>query len=303
MNLTRESAFVALGTLSILTAGMNAGCLHREPPVPKAANRNETPFLVRRARFKTHLLSPGPSPQEWQDETPPDGIREVTYPSGDLTLKAWLYVPQLKEDEKRPVLVFFHGGFAFGASDMYDCQPFLDAGFIVMTPWLRGENGLPGHFETFYGELDDAAAAVRWISSQPHVDKDHIYTFGHSAGGVLSALLSLVEDVPIRYGGSTGGLYGTNVFDLMPKEYVAFDKSNPIERELRVLPGNLRWMKRKHYAFVGEKDGGVREGVYTAMREKARGEGKLQLIILPGDHITSYPTAMREFLKLIQNNP
>lgn len=265
--------------------------------------RTEQPFLARRAALKTKLNQPGPSPQEWKDETPPPGVREVVYESGNLKLKAWISVPKTEGNEKRPALVFFHGGFGFGASDMEDCKPFVDADYVVMTPWLRGENGLPGHFEMFYGELDDAVAAVQWLSKQPYVDADRIYTFGHSSGGVLSALLSLVDDVPIKYGGSSGGLYGTDIFDLINHIPIPFDKDNPEERQLRVLPGNVRWMKREHYAYIGETDGGVMSGVRTARREMANNHRLLQIIMLRGDHFSSLPLAMHMFLQQVESNP
>jgi hypothetical protein len=268
----------------------------------RTSREGDRPFWVRRAAFKTALTSPGPSPQPWEVETPPDGIREVTYPSGDLTLKAWIYVPPNGESSKHAALVFFHGGFAFGASDMLDCQPFMDAGFVVMAPWLRGENGLPGNFEMFYGELDDAVASVKWLNCQPYVDSTRIYTFGHSAGGVLSALVSLVDDVPVRFTGSSGGLYGPQVFELA-EEWVPFDRSNPEERELRLLPGNLRWMKHRHYAYVGRQDGGVLGGVSAARSEMSGGSSLLEIISLPGDHFSSYPIAMQKYLELITSRP
>ena len=265
--------------------------------------KDDRPFLTRRAEFKTKLTSPGPSPQDWRFEIPRSGIEQVTYPSGKLELQAWLHVPEADGSEKHPALVFFHGGFAFGASDMAECQPFIDAGYVVMTPWLRGENGLRGNFEMFYGELDDAAASVRWLSQQPYVDADRIYAFGHSSGGVLSALLSLVEDVPIRHSGSSGGLYGTDLFDLVDDTLVPFDKSDPVERQLRVLPGNIRWMQRAHYAYIGNQDTGVANGVREANREIANKDSQLRIIMLQGDHFSSYPVAMRKYLELIAKKP
>ncbi len=295
----KRAVAVLFSLLSCLLACTVVGCLQER----ESTQDNDVSFLVRRSSFKTKLHSPGPSPQSWRREEPPQGIREVIYPSGDLQLKAWVHVPNLEEAKKHPALVFFHGGFAFGASDLHDCQPFIDAGFVVMTPWLRGENGLPGNFETFYGELDDAVAAVRWLSNEPYVDAEQIYTFGHSSGGVLSAMLSLMDDIPIQHGGSSGGLYGTDIFDFIGKERVAFDLTNPTERELRVLPGNIRWMKRPHYAYIGRSDDGVMGGVRAARREIADGDGQLEIIMIHGDHSSSYSTAMRKYLEFIESHP
>lgn len=108
----------------------------------------------------------------------------------------------------RPALMFLHGGFAFGAGDLEACQAFMDAGYIVMCPMLRGENGNPGVFEMFLGEVEDAKAAAVWLAEQPGVDKSRIFAFGHSVGGGVSAMLSLRENVPVQHSGSSGG-FGT----------------------------------------------------------------------------------------------
>ncbi len=71
---------------------------------------------------------------------------------------------------------------------------------------LRGENGNPGNYELFLTEVGDAKAAVRWLARQPFVDAKRVYTFGHSTGGAISALLSLREGVPAVNGGCWGGL-------------------------------------------------------------------------------------------------
>ena len=120
---------VAVVVVSLLT-----GCL----PAPVQSERHKTPYLARRAAHATNLDKKGPAPQAWDRERPPAPVREITYTSGDLNLKAWLYVPRGPRVFKHPALVYFHGGFAFGASDLADCQAFIDAGYVVMTPMLAG---------------------------------------------------------------------------------------------------------------------------------------------------------------------
>ena len=170
-------------------------------PLPPVTSNS---YLERLAAFKTRLIRNGPTPQPYKLQSPSPGVREVTYPSGPLALKAWVAFPEgVSASAKVPAVVFFHGGYAFGAGDFEDARPFLQAGFAVMCPMLRGEDGNPGDFEMLLGEVDDASAAITWMASQPGVDPSHIYTFGHSAGGIISALLSL-RAVPIRHGGSSG---------------------------------------------------------------------------------------------------
>lgn len=290
-------------TTIVLLAGVALVGCNKSPEVAAVSqgSNTEKPFLERRAEFTTNLRSPGPSPQAYDYDRPPEGVEEVVYQSGDLKLKAWLCVPDQEMATPHPAIVYFHGGFAFGASDLYDCMPFLESGYVVMTPWLRGENGQPGNFEAYWGELDDAVAATRWLSKQPYVDIENMYAFGHSAGGVLSAMLSLRDDVPVKHTGSSGGLYDTTLFDYASDGSVPFDGSNPVERQLRVLPGNLKWMKRPHFAFIGREDILVVHGHETAKPEIEAGLGQLKPEIINGGHGSSLPEAMVRYIEVIEN--
>lgn len=265
-----------------------------------AAETDDAPYLERRAAHQTKLLHRGPSPQEYEHEPPPPGVREVTYPSGDLQLRAWVRVPRSGMATRLPAIVYFHGGFAFNSSVLEACRPFTDAGMVVMAPMLRGENGNPGQFELFWGEVDDARAAVQWLALQPYVDPERIYTFGHSVGGGISAMLSLRDDVPIRHGGSSGGLYDEVTFDDW-RDIVPFDRSDPQERRLRILAGNVRHMQHRHYAYLGTDDDPFHEAAARARREGG-GDSLLMIEMLPGDHFTSFEPAVRRYLELIRQD-
>ena len=261
-----------------------------------------TPYLERRAAFHTSLKAPGPSPQQWQNEPLPDGLQPVTYPSNGRDLKAWLFVPNVG-DSKKPALVYIHGGFAFGVSDFEEVRPFADSGFIVLCPALRGENGNAGDFEFTLGEVDDAVAAVRWLAEQDNVDSRRIYAFGHSSGGIASAMLSLMDDVPIRHSGSSGGLYGTDLFAVVARQTparVPFALADPQEAQLRVLVGNIRWMKRPHYAICGTGDSLMK--VRESRREAAEAKAPLEVIEIPGDHHSSLNAAVLRYLAIAQQD-
>lgn len=250
-----------------------------------------------RAGFQTKLITRGPAPQEYEAEPLPPNVEEVLYPSGGMQLKAWVYRPP-GEQGPRPALVFFHGGFAFGAGDLMACQPFIDAGFVVMAPMLRGENGNPGEFELFLGEIDDGRAAVKWLAGQPYVDAGRVYTFGHSVGGGVSAMLSLLDDVPIQHGGSSGGLYDHTTFlgwsDIVPFE------NTPEERTARVLMGNARHMQRRHYAYLGTQDYPFHGSAEEMLKEPGAAE-HLVVEQVPGDHFTSFDGSLQRYLKVVQS--
>ena len=78
--------------------------------------------------------------------------------------------------------------FEFGAADWDMAVPYWEAGFVLMVPMLRGENGQPGTFSFLYDEVDDVLAAAAYLAQQPGVDSTQIFLAGHSAGGTLTLL-------------------------------------------------------------------------------------------------------------------
>ncbi|MCC7419278.1 MAG: prolyl oligopeptidase family serine peptidase [Planctomycetaceae bacterium] len=291
-----------VGAAPVITPpGMTPPGLTPPNRVGSGANAvDNRPYLERRREFTTNLFRRDKAPQSFVTEAAPENVTEVTYPSGALKLKGWVYRPPTG-GPKFPALVYFHGGWAFGQEDLSACDDFKKAGYVVFAPALRGENGNPGNFELMLGEVDDAKAACQWLAGQDYVDAGRIFTFGHSAGGGISAMLSLMDNVPIRHGGSAGGLYDVTTFDGW-SDIVPFVRSNPAERQLRVLVGNIKDMQRKHYAYLGDQDFG-----FHGNEAKARAEGgassQLAIERVPGNHDSSLPAAMKRYLAVIQANP
>lgn len=275
-----------------------SGVVNSAPASGGSSSRE--PYLDRLRSFQTQLQYHGPSPQDWTPERPPANTQEVHYQSGGLSLKAWVFRPAGDPTAKHPALVYFHGGFAFGASDLYDCKPFMDAGFVVMCPMLRGENGNPGNYELMLGEVADAEAAVGWIAEQSDVDRDRIFAFGHSVGGGVAALLSLRSGVPVQHSGSSGGLYGPSAFDGWD-DIAPFDVSDPREREMRTLIGNIADMKFPHYAYLGRRDA-FDEERRLAGQEAPSPNSPLIVTMVPGDHFASLQPAMMQYLAVVKEH-
>jgi hypothetical protein len=133
-------------------------------------------YAQARLRFRTKLLRKGPSPQPWSPIKSPAGVTEIKYASGALRLKAWVNRPA-DQSRKRPAVLFLHGGFALSMGDWEQTTPYRDAGFVVMVPMLRRENGQRGAFSYFYDEVDDVLAAAEYLSTQPYVDSNHLFLF------------------------------------------------------------------------------------------------------------------------------
>jgi acetyl esterase/lipase len=280
--------------VAIVAVGL-AGC----DAVGGGGPKLDRPYLEVRRGHATVLTEPQKAPERVADSPPPLDVTPLVYRSGDLQLRAWLAMPEDAPADDVPAIVFFHGGFALTAEDYKLCKPFLRAGYAVLLPSLRAENDNPGDFELLYGEVDDARAAIKWLAAHPRIDKGRIYTFGHSVGGGLSALLALWDDVPIAATGSSGGLYPYTVFGVWT-DILPFDRRNPLERQLRLLLGNTGDMKRPHYAYIG-KDDELKSVVGPAEAEAKKTNAPLHVTVVDGDHATSLTPAMRAFLKDIQN--
>src|SRR5262249_34385155 len=165
----------------------------KEDPFAPMVKIQDEDYAKVRSQFRTKLIRKGPSPQPGSAVKPPEGVSEIEYVSGQLRLKAWVNRAPDKDRKHRAVL-FLHGGFAFGAPDDWDVsQPYRDAGFIVLTPILRGENGQPGAFSFYYDEVDDVLAAAEYLRKQPYVDADHLFLAGPSAGGTLVLLAAMTS--------------------------------------------------------------------------------------------------------------
>jgi len=274
------------------------GTLLSLAPTACALGRASVPrgFRERRAAHVTRLRRHGPSPGSWKPLVAPPGVTELHYPAEGRSLLAWYAAPP--GQARGPALLYFHGEFSFTAWDFAQVRPFLAAGFCVLTPSLRGENGNPGDFELLHGELQDACAALRWLAARPEVDASRIYTLGHSVGGGLSALLALPGDLPIACTASVGGIYTTATFarwaqDADTADLVRFDPNDRDERELRVLGPHLAEMQRPHRAYVGLEDIAIL-GNARALVERA--SSRFTLTTVPGDHASSLQPAIAAYL-------
>jgi dipeptidyl aminopeptidase/acylaminoacyl peptidase len=191
-------------------------------------------YAIARRKFKTKFIKEGPSPQKVKMPEPPAGVTAIEFPSGNLTLKAWINTPPIETTEKYPAVLFLHGGFNFGKEDWDMTEPFRAAGFIVLAPILRGEDGQAGNFSLFYDEVEDVMAANDYLRKQSFVDTSRIYVAGHSAGGTM-ALLAAMTSRQFRAAASFSASPDQILFVKygFPKQQVPFDQTDPREFQLR----------------------------------------------------------------------
>jgi dienelactone hydrolase len=299
----------ALAITLVLTLGLAStpGCRpspSSSPPSDPGAGGKPAkvgPYLERRAAHRTQLGVHGPIRDTWPTEDAPAGATRVEYESDGRTLWGWLLRPP--GDGPVPALVYLHGDVALTRAKLEALRPFVDAGFAVLAPTLRGRNGNPGDHELLYGEVDDARAAVRWLAEQPGIDGARLYAFGHSMGGGTAAMLSLYPDAAVRITGSCGGIYSTKTFAGWAKQdgpsgLVRFDPTDGEEVELRILGPHVDQIVHPHVAYFGAEEPAFRRNIEAAVAAAASPEA-LRMVEVPGDHMSALPAALAQFLEVI----
>jgi dipeptidyl aminopeptidase/acylaminoacyl peptidase len=238
-----------------------------------------------RAHFATKLLRKQPAPQPWpHDLKPPEGVTEIEYRSGELSLKAWVTVPA-DASRKHPAILYVHGGFAFGSDDWETTKPFRSAGFVVLAPILRGENGQPGAFTLFYDEVDDVLAAGDYLGQRPYVDQEHLFVAGSSAGGTLALLASMASE-RFKAAASFSASPDQALLVSHAKIEIPFDRSNPHELEMRSPLAFAASLKCPARIYYGTRDNFVLTSRRTA--ELAReADLDVEAIAIEGDHESS----------------
>ncbi|QSQ23685.1 alpha/beta fold hydrolase [Pyxidicoccus parkwayensis] len=257
-------------------------------------------YAQERGTFKTKLLRRGPSPQEGEVGLKPRGANVVTYRSGDLELTAFVSpVPQ--DGKKHPAVLFLHGGFAFGGDDWEMTAPLREAGFVVMMPLLRGENGQPGTFSFFYDEVDDVLAAADALARLPGVDASHLYVSGHSVGGTL-ALLAAQTSRAFRAATSLSGSPDQKGFIVGREDIVPFAVTDAREITMRSPGAFATSFKCPTRLFFGtEEPYFSAESQKTAQRAKKAGLD-VQAKSVPGDHFSAVPEALQQSIAFFRAN-
>lgn len=246
---------------------------------PTKVSSGSDGLVAARNVFKTKLRVTGSAPQDYEKEPVPENANEVQYTSGELKLKG-LLSRDPGDGKKRPAVVFLHGGFAFGGGDWDDAARFTQFGFIVFAPMLRGENGNPGNYESFFGEVDDAIAAGKYVAALPNVDATNIFVAGHSVGGVLTTLVAM-RPSPYKAAAAFDGYLDMETWVAhSPDSYIPYDRSSKEEIRVRNPMAFASSICCPLRLFSGEA-----KKINALFAERAHNAGKdCELVIVPGDH-------------------
>lgn len=270
------------------------------------ATETNSSLAEARSQFTTKLIKQGPSPQavspdEFNPTKQPKGVVQVFYSSGRLKLRAW--VSENRNDGKKmPAVLFLHGGFGFSESDWQDAAKFEQAGFIVMVPMLRGENGNPGDFEMFYGEVEDVIAAGVFLKNLPNVDSTNVFVAGHSAGGTLTQLASMMTD-EFRAAASFSGAPNQQLFCRDWPDFVPFDANASNEIRLRSPLQFPESVRCPLFLYAGnEETKYVQQNQALAAASQKLGK-PVTFTMVAGDHYTAlkyeFPNAIQKFRTLL----
>jgi dipeptidyl aminopeptidase/acylaminoacyl peptidase len=147
----------------------------------------------------------------WPAQFPADKLvtpQQVVFKSSDgLDIHGQLFLPKDgKPGEKRPGLLFFHGGsmrqmllgwhHMYYYSNAYGMNQYLASrGYVVLSVNYRSGIGYgrafreaPGRAGRGASEYQDVVAAGKYLQARPDVDPSHVGLWGGSYGGYLTAL-------------------------------------------------------------------------------------------------------------------
>lgn len=267
---------------------------------PLHGSEVDADFSSRRRAVGTQLLSVGPAPDLYRDPPTSETLRLSRYSSQGNELKIW----QLAPDHKRlwsqrgyATLIYIHDGTTLTQEDVAHAETFREAGFVVVLPTFRGENGNPGVHELLFGELDDLVAATHFTRALPEVDPMRVGIFGHGTGGMLSALASLVPQLPVQRSVSSAGLRPESAFMVVRGPFV----DDAQERRLRLFGPNIHHMQSPHVACVAEQDPAVYAEAHRLVAVANQEGLPLELLQVTGGRSTSRDECERRAVEYLSD--
>ncbi len=154
--------------------------------------------------FEAYYNGKSPIQTEWPSE------QASYYPQGEDCLYLNLWKNQSDPTEKKPVMVFFHGGaYGWGGTvdPLYDGRNFVTKQSDIILVTVGYRTGLMGFVDLSYLEggedfpdapnlgLLDQIEALRWVQKNIAAfggDPDNVTIFGESAGGGSASLLPII---------------------------------------------------------------------------------------------------------------
>jgi len=255
-------------------------------------------YAKARSSFTTKLTRRGPAPQEGEALAAPPGASMIHYGRGGQ-LAAFVSTHS-GVAARAPVVVFLHGGFAWGREDWDLIEPYREAGFVTVMPVLRGENGQSGAFSFFYDEVDDVVSAVDAVAALPAVDESRLFLAGHSAGGTLALLASQVSP-RLRAVASFSGSPNQAAFIPQYLEITPFDANDRRELIMRSpnqFPSSFLAPVR---AYFGSDEAWFARESSALARQAQAARCDVHALAVPGDHFSALPEEIRRSIAFFRS--
>jgi len=141
----------------------------------------------------------------------------------------------------------------------------------------------------FFGEVDDAVAAVDYVASLPYVDPGRIYMVGHSTGGTVT-LLTVEATTKLRAAFSFGGApdigrvcgpFGEGGF---PGVDIPFPGRDKREQRLRSAIDYIHHVRTPTFYFEGEDEGYIPDARKMETQARKSGAPVQVFEVMGGDH-------------------
>ena len=107
---------------------------------------------------------------------------------------------------RRPAIVYCRGSYIQqGLETVFlpQLHRFARAGFFVVAPQYRGSEGGTGRDDMGGADVEDVLAAVRLVAAQPDVDRNAVYLYGESRGGMMT-LQAIRDGARVRAAATVG---------------------------------------------------------------------------------------------------
>jgi len=265
------------------------------PEVPRLIDHD---YAKVRKRFHTKLLQKGPAPDKYEPlDAPPEG-EKIFYRSGyggELELVAW--VSRYKRGSKpKPGVLFLHGGNAMGLGHWVLLKAYVDAGFVVMMPSLRGENGQMGNFSGFYDEVDDVLSAAGRLQHLPGVDADRLFIAGHSVGGTLTMLAAMSSHKFRAAAPISGNPDAFRFFNRYPQD-IRFDDSNAHEFEVRSALCYAKSFKCPVRVVHGTEEAHFNDRAGLLASRARSGGVRIETDTVTGNHTSALPAEIEQSIR------
>lgn len=200
-------------------------------------------------------------------------VEEVCFSRDGLNIYGKLYIPKSCEG-KMPAVILSHSANLNADSMNLYAAGFAERGYIAYAFDFCGSGSMSrseGSMDDMplFSEIEDLEAALSTISAMDSVDADHIYLFGTSQGGLVTALaaedcrenvrgvillypaFNIPELVAMAEGWSLSGIFGggySQAFSDTLKDYDVYTHIGNFSKQVLIIHGTSDFIVNKSYS-------------------------------------------------------